>query len=149
MSPRRKLVLVVVPAALAIAVGAALVHGFVGSSSPKTAAHPPAVFSATGAAGTARAKAEPAPARSGAVRRRSGARLQRTEASLELRVKDTSAATTKATRIATALGGYAESVTYSSSSRSASSSCAFPRRTSRPRSRGSPGSARSSRRTCR
>ena len=84
------------------------------------AAHPPAVFSATGAAGTARAKGQPL--QRAAVPSVGGAatRLQRTEASLELRVKNTSAATTKATRIATALGGYAESVTYSSSSHSAS-----------------------------
>jgi hypothetical protein len=120
LSPQRKLVLVVVPAALAIAVGAALVHGFAGSSSPKTAAHPPAIFGATGAGGAARAKAQPLTPAAVPSIGGSGARLQRTEASLELRVKDTSAATTKATRIATALGGYAESVTYSSSSRSAS-----------------------------
>jgi len=125
MSPRRKLVLVVVPAALAVAVAAALVHGFVGSSpSPKTAATPPHVFRAAPSAGNGGASTGSAQL-SGAAAKvpsvgGSGARLQRTEASLELRVKNTSAATTKATRIATALGGYAESVNYSSSSRSAS-----------------------------
>ena len=41
-------------------------------------------------------------------------RLQHTDASLDVRVKDTSAATTKATRIATSLGGYAQSVNYNS-----------------------------------
>jgi len=122
LSPRRKLVLVVVPAAAAVAVAAALVHGFLGSSSPRTTALTPHVFSATsgGAGGTARAKAQPLQRAAVPSVGGSGVRLQRTEASLELRVKDTSAATTKATRIATALGGYAESVTYSSSSRSAS-----------------------------
>jgi hypothetical protein len=47
-------------------------------------------------------------------------RLQQYEASLELRVRDVPSATTRATRIATSLGGYAQSVQYSSSSRSAS-----------------------------
>ncbi len=122
MSPRRRLVLVVVPTAAAVAVAAALVHGFLGSSpSPKTAAHPPAVFSATGQARSGGGSAGvltpklAVPSVGG-----SATRLQRTEASLSLRVHDTPAATTKATRIATALGGYAESVTYSSSSHSAS-----------------------------
>ena len=120
LSPRRRLVLVVVPAAAALPSRPRSCTASSARRRRKTAAHPPAVFSATGAAGTARAKAQPlAPASVPSV---GGAatRLQRTEASLELRVKDTSAATTKATRIATALGGYAESVTYSSSSRSAS-----------------------------
>src|SRR5581483_2842027 len=48
------------------------------------------------------------------------ARLQRTEASLDLRVHNPSSSTTKATRIATSLGGYAESVSYSSRPGSAS-----------------------------
>ncbi len=127
LSPRRKLVLVVVPAAAAVAVAAALVHGFLGSSSPSPrTALQPHVFSATARppASGAGGAATGAPA-SGALAKvpsvgGSATRLQRTEASLELRVQDTSAATTKATRIATALGGYAQSVTYSSSSRSAS-----------------------------
>jgi hypothetical protein len=45
----------------------------------------------------------------------SGARLQHTDASIQIRVADTdslSAATTRATRIATSLGGYAQSVDY-------------------------------------
>ena len=113
-SARRRLVLVVVPAAAAIAVAAALVHGFLGSSSPahKTVgAVPPTVRALAPLAG-AQAKV---PSVAGGT-----TRLQRTEASLEIRVKDASAAATKATRIATRLGGYAQSVTYSSSSRSAS-----------------------------
>jgi len=126
MSPRRKLVLVVVPVAAAVAVAAALVHGFLGSSSsPQTVAQPPHVFSATAQRNAGSGGADTGAPASGALAKvpsvgGSATRLQRTEATLELRVKDTSAATTKATRIATALGGYAESVNYSSSSRSAS-----------------------------
>jgi len=111
MSPRRRLALVVVPVAAAIAVGAALVHGFLGSSSPKPVAQQ-----------TLRAAAEPAHGKAFApIPSVAGAptRLQHTEASLEIRVKDASASATKATRIATSLGGFAESVQYSSTSRSA------------------------------
>jgi len=116
-SARRKLVLVVVPAAAVLAVAAALVHGFLGSSPshPQVAAKPPVLRAAGGpAAGTFHAVA-PVPSVAG-----SALRLQHTEASLEIRVKDASAAATKATRIATGLGGYAQSVTYSSTSRTAS-----------------------------
>jgi hypothetical protein len=113
MSPRRRLVFVLVPVAAAIAVGAALVHGFLGSSSPK----PVAQATLSAAAPPAQRKAlAPAPSVGGGA----ATRLQHTEASLEIRVKDASASATKATRIATSLGGFAESVTYSSSSRSAS-----------------------------
>ncbi|HKB93425.1 MAG TPA: DUF4349 domain-containing protein, partial [Gaiellaceae bacterium] len=111
MSPRRRLALVVVPVAAALAVGAALVHGFLGSSSPKPVAQQ-----------TLRAAAEPAHGKAFApIPSVAGAptRLQHTEASLEIRVKDASASATKATRIATSLGGFAESVQYSSTSRSA------------------------------
>lgn len=118
MSPRRRLVLVVVPVAAAVAVGAALVHGFLGSSPAPKVAHgdAPVLNAATaGGSGAATRKAlAPIPSVAGAP-----ARLQHTEASLEIRVKDASASATKATRIATSLGGYAESVQYSSSSRSA------------------------------
>ncbi|HEX8714251.1 MAG TPA: DUF4349 domain-containing protein, partial [Solirubrobacteraceae bacterium] len=116
MSPRRRLVLVVVPVAAAIAVGAALVHGFLGSSSPKPVAQQTlraAAEPAHGAGATGKAKLTPIPSVAGAP-----ARLQHTEATLEIRVKDASAAATRATRIATSLGGYAESVQYSSTSRS-------------------------------
>ena len=128
-SPRRRLVLVVVPAAAAVAVAAALVHGFLGSSSPSrrvgrgAAARLPCRHHAAAAAATHDGDAGArAPHLKLAVPNvgASAARLQRTEASLAIRVEDASAAATKATRIATALGGYAQSVTYSSSSRSAS-----------------------------
>ena len=114
-APSRKLVLVVVPAVIAIGVAAALVHGLTSSSSPKHEAV---------ATGPVNLLAPKLHANAGAVAVPSvgggGARLQRTEASLELRVVDVSSATTRATRIATSLGGFAQSVTYSSSSRTAS-----------------------------
>ena len=114
-APSRKLVLVVVPAVIAIGVAAAIVHGFTSSSTQKrSAAHlfvPKAKVNVI--APTVGAAAVPSVG--GA-----GSRLQRTDASLDLRVADVSAATTRATRIATSLGGFAQSVTYSSSSRTAS-----------------------------
>jgi uncharacterized protein DUF4349 len=104
-TPSRRLV-VVLAAALVLAVAAAIVHGLVSSGS-KTVT--PAVERAT-----------PAPAVSGAGSLHAqapsvaGTRLQHTEATLEVRVKDVSAATTAATRVATSLGGYAQSVDYNS-----------------------------------
>jgi hypothetical protein len=138
--PSRRLVLVALPAAVAIAVAAAVVNGIVDSgSSPRSVADQRAVVqqpnlelgkvpahgsatapraygsttvpstwrSATVAGGPARLKAA-APATS-------GARLQHTDASIQVRVPDTESlgeATTRATRIATSLGGYAQSVDY-------------------------------------
>jgi len=126
-SPRRRLVLVALPAAAAIAVAAAVVHGLVGSSPQKTAhGEAPVLRAATtgggGSSGVFKAATPHAQLLAPVVPSVAGAstRLQRTEASLEIRVPDASAAATKATRIATALGGYAQSVTYDSSSRSAS-----------------------------
>jgi len=121
--PSRRLVFVLVPAAAALAVGAALVHGLVGSGG-----HPvvlrtyqtPAVSSGGAVTGSGvygpvvvhgAAKAAPfAP-----LPTVGSTRLQHTAASLEVRVADTdklSQATTAATRIATSLGGYAQSVVY-------------------------------------
>jgi len=139
--PSRRLVLVALPAAVAIAVAAAVVNGIVDSgSSPRSVADQRAVVqqpnlelgkvpathgsatgppaygsttvpstwrSATVAGGPARLKAA-APATS-------GSRLQHTDASIQVRVPDTESlgeATTRATRIATSLGGYAQSVDY-------------------------------------
>ena len=125
-TPSRRLVLVVVPAAVAIGVAAAIVHGFASSSSsPKqTALHafaPKArVLVPTNGAGAAATNGAGAAAAGVPSVGGGGARLQRTEASLELRVADVSSATTRATRIVTSLGGFAQSVTYSSSSRTAS-----------------------------
>ena len=113
-TPSRRLVLVLA-VALVAAVAAAVVHGLVSSGSgPKPQA-------ATQIEVAPSVKRAPAPTAGGVgVFGAATARLQQYEATLELRVKDVPNATTRATRIATALGGYAQSVQYSSSSRSAS-----------------------------
>jgi Domain of unknown function (DUF4349) len=122
-TPRRRLVLVALPAAIALALTAAVVRGLVDSGNPtstptvaidrvpapqvelapgRTQATAPQ-DSATGALKAA------APATAGT------SRLQHTDASIRIRVDDTdtlSKATTRATRIATSLGGYAQSVDY-------------------------------------
>lgn len=117
-APSRRLILVLA-AALAIAVAAAVVDGIVTSGPKKQTAKQqlavgaaPAVAGGSGAAVTGRALL---PSVGGAA-----TRLQKTEASLDLRVQDVSSATTAATRVATSLGGYAESVAYSSSSHTSS-----------------------------
>jgi hypothetical protein len=119
----RRLALVVIPAALAVAVGAAVVHGIVRSGS-NTAAGTPPVERQVVSGGSAAAKQLPAhvPSSAGAFSTAqptvgNGSRLQHTVASLEVRVPDDShltSATTKATQIATSLGGYAQSVVYRS-----------------------------------
>lgn len=118
-APRRALL--VVAAATCVAVGAAVVYGIAGSgTSPKSAsvtlaggtAHAPAVNGAGGALKSYSASAD-AKARIAAP----SSRLQHTDASLQLRVPSDDAlasATTRATRIATSLGGYAQSVHYAS-----------------------------------
>jgi hypothetical protein len=120
-APSRKLVLVLA-VALAIAVAAAVVHGLVSSAPkqqqaaklysnvPSERKLAPAVHAGSGAATNGAVAGLPAlPAVAGAP-----TRLQQTDASLEVRVENTSAATTRATRIATSLGGYAQSVNYDS-----------------------------------
>jgi hypothetical protein len=118
--PSRRLALVVLPAAATVAVGAAVVHGFVGSggsgkpvpvaeSQLRTwdTAHGPAATS-----GSAQSYAPSATPKVAAPNR-----LQHTAASMTVRVPDNDAlsrATTQATRIATLLGGYAQSVVYRS-----------------------------------
>jgi len=108
-TPSRRLVLVLA-VALVIAVAAAVVHALV-SSSPKQETSlrhlAPKVFAQAGSGGaTLNANT---PLIGGAA-----TRLQRTEATLDVRVKDVASATTRATQIATSLGGYAQSVNYSS-----------------------------------
>jgi hypothetical protein len=102
---RRRRVLVVVPVAIALAVAAAIVHGVVGSGA-NSAQHGKVAWQST--AGV-RAGAPTYSVGAG------GARLQHTDASLEIQVDDArlAAATQEATRIATSLGGYAQSVSYS------------------------------------
>jgi hypothetical protein len=131
-----------VPAALAIAATAAIVHGLTTSSSPRpvTFAQPAVVH---GAAPNAKRLANPPEATTNTWQGDAGAaggvgvgpsvnnlnsaqsttlapattfgRLAHTDASLEVRVPDIehlSSATSAATRIATSLGGYAQSVDY-------------------------------------
>jgi hypothetical protein len=123
--PSRRLVLVALPAAIALAVGAAVVRGIVGSrtASPTTtvervvvgapalkpdlrhAAVPGAAVASGGSDAQLKAAAPTTPS----------GRLQHTDASIQVRVPDTDSladATTRATRIATSLGGYAQSVNY-------------------------------------
>lgn len=124
-SPSRKLVLVLA-AALAIAVAAAIVHGLVSSgpkkqttalqlkSAPRAAFAPVTHGGSGGALSGQIGAASGTPALAPPAVAGSATRLQRTEATLEVRVKDVASATTRGTQIATALGGYAQSVNYSS-----------------------------------
>lgn len=103
----------VLAGAAGVAVAAAVVHGFTTSApAPRqTVTHSFSLGSAAAAPAVttelqANAKdrlAVPAP---------SPGRLQHTDASIRVRVDDLGAQTTKATRIATSLGGYAQSVRY-------------------------------------
>lgn len=132
--PPRRLALVALPAALGIAVSVAVVHGIIGSNPSTPVAEqqhlpagvtvqqadaPPAWRSASGTPGSAHVRAL-APAdtfKSFAPATGSSTRLQHTDASIQLSVKNTDdlgQATTRATRIATSLGGYAKSVNYRS-----------------------------------
>jgi hypothetical protein len=132
--PSRRLAFVVVPAALTIAVTAAIVHGLTTGSSPHpvSAERTPGVTVVHGAAPNAKrpntfSRAVPGTPSAGSAGSlvaglqptlaptTSSGRLAHTDASLEVRVPDIdhlSAATTAATRIATSLGGYAQSVDY-------------------------------------
>jgi hypothetical protein len=129
--PPRRLALVALPAALGVAVSVAVVHGIVGSSSPTpTAVERQLAAPATattpswgtdgavnGAGGTVLAPVGHAATKDLAPSVGSSARLQHTAASIQLRVgsdDELSQATTRATRIATSLGGYAKSVDYRS-----------------------------------
>lgn len=113
--PRRTRVwrigLVVAPVALA-GIAAAIVVGVrSGGTTPeaqhRTALQPTVTTVAFGAATAA-------PSDKAFVPSVAGARLQRTDVTLSVRVGDAQSATSKATRIATSLGGYAQSVEYDS-----------------------------------
>jgi uncharacterized protein DUF4349 len=121
--PPRRLALVALPAACGLAVAAALVHGAVHSGTRTETAPLAAVGAATATPAPATPAQVGAPAQlehGPSVRKALGptiasGRLAHTDASLQIRVGDTdslSAATSKATRIATSLGGYAKSVQY-------------------------------------
>ena len=128
--PPRRLALIALPAAVGVAVSVAVVHGIVGSGSPTHTAA--ALREAPQLSVTAgRDLASPPTWRSAVTAGQGGAvhvktlapavgapsRLQHTAASIQLRVANDNAlsqATTRATRIATSLGGYAKSVDYRS-----------------------------------
>jgi Domain of unknown function (DUF4349) len=126
-APRR--VLLVAAAAVCVAVGVAVAHGIVGSGSPAKRlslehdANTTATWTSAGAGAGATSQPQrallPATAHGTFAAGVAGStsRLQHTDASLQLRVSsdDTLAsATTRATRIASSLGGYAQSVHYAS-----------------------------------
>ena len=133
--PSRRLVFVVIPAAFALAATAAVVHGLTTGSSQQVsggsiadAPHAtakqlgkvPPTFSRAGTvtgSGSADSIGSPALAAPQTTLAPTGgtSRLQHTDASLQVRVSDVehlSSATRAATRIATSLGGYAQSVDY-------------------------------------
>ena len=129
--PPRRLALVALPAALGLAVAAAVVTGIVRSGNHPVAGQrnvgvvgsttvpesiplrgAPTDSVGAGAAGAQGYKLK-VPAATPSV---ASSRLAHTDASLQIRVADTdalSSATTRATQIATSLGGYAKSVDYS------------------------------------
>lgn len=121
---RRARPLLLVAAAAGIAVAAALVHGF--STSAPTAPQRHIAqhlqhfkLSASGGSGggtaTTPTSAAAAPFQRNAIPAPAPNRLQHTDASIRIRVPGTDAlgrATTQATRIASSLGGYAQSVVY-------------------------------------
>jgi hypothetical protein len=117
----------VIPAAFALAVTAAVVHGLTtGSGSPEVSApHTPTVVHglnpsskkfAVPEAGVQGSSSAPADSNQSKLAPTGATgRLQHTDASLQVRVPDVehlSSATRAATRIATSLGGYAQSVDY-------------------------------------
>jgi hypothetical protein len=131
--PPRRFALIALPAAVGVAVSVAVVHGIVGSSQSKSVVAqqeqqqlsrpplsvtagkdlaPPQTWQRVGAGASGATHVRSAlPAASGSPR------LQHTAASIQLRVandNELSQATTRATRIATSLGGYAKSVDYRS-----------------------------------
>jgi hypothetical protein len=122
-APSRRFVLVALPAALAIAVLAAVVHGVVGSGSPRAVPADKSFSSQTQGTAVGNGVTVHSSARAGADSTQAltapsvgaPARLQHTDASIQVRVGDVealAAATSRATRIATSLGGYAQSVDY-------------------------------------
>ena len=114
---RRVRPVLVLAAAAAIAVVAAVVHGF-STSPPTPSRHTPGEKLSLGrpTLTTADSAGGSGNTLSGSVAQRaiavpsSPTRLQHTDASIRIRVDDLSAATVRATRIATSLGGYAQSV---------------------------------------
>ncbi|HYX77480.1 MAG TPA: hypothetical protein VE757_09925, partial [Gaiellaceae bacterium] len=123
LPPFRRLALVAVPAALAVAVGAALVHGLASSGQNGQKAAPGPVSSgSTGSGGSAlthpRAlQLEKTPGQPYSAVAPSSARLQQYGAFLRLQVRDLGAlsdTTKRAMRFARLVGGYVAYVRYSS-----------------------------------
>jgi hypothetical protein len=124
---RRVRPVLVLAGAAVLAVSAALVHGFTTSApsepKPVPVAHgAPAgsggsVFGAVTTPSLEKVPALKTQVNAGAARERalpapSPGRLQHTDASIRIRVDDLGAQTTRATKIATSLGGFAQSVVY-------------------------------------
>jgi len=141
MSSKRRLAFVVVPVAVALAVGAALVHGLVNSGPKRTYANEPAFAVSHGSAAKASTATTPsatervlAPARPKALTHLNAARnsvviprdrLVHADASLQVQVPNRSAlskTTNEATQIVSSLGGYAQSVQYQSETKGGGSS---------------------------
>lgn len=118
LPPLRRLALVAVPAALALAIGGAVVHGLVHSGgSGGEVAGGKEVHSGSAAQLNQRGAGAlaPLPARARAIAPSTPSRLQRYTASLRVQVKNLNAlsdATKRAMRFARLLGGYVASVQY-------------------------------------
>jgi hypothetical protein len=123
--PQRRRVrpVLVLAAAAALAVAAALVHGFTTSAPQQQQQQEKSVShgAAAGAGGVAASTTTPyyaaAPTQSrmapkDVVAAPARGRLTHTDASIRIRVDDVGAMTNRATRVATSLGGYAQSVRY-------------------------------------
>lgn len=111
-TPSRRLALVLA-VVLVAAIAAAVVDGLI-SSSPKKPQAAARFSPAPRVALAPKVSAGGAGGVRGSLPSIATARLQEYEATLELRVQSPSAATSKATKIATSLGGYAQSVSYDS-----------------------------------
>jgi hypothetical protein len=99
----------VLAVALALAIAAAVVHGF-RTSAPQPKAVATVTTAEVGSAGAA-TQSQRAP-KTFATPSASPNRVQHTDASIRVRVDDAGDATSRATKIATGLGGYAQSVVY-------------------------------------
>jgi hypothetical protein len=113
--PPRRLVFVALPAALALAIAAAVVHGVARPEKNPAARQFSAQTAADSAAGAGSATQPQLRSAKAAAPSIESSRLAHTDASLRLRVPDGDAlseATSRATQIATSLGGYAKSVRY-------------------------------------
>src|SRR4051794_10411234 len=105
----------VLAVALGVAVAAAVVHGVRSSGEPSVVRPLAPTVTTVDSAGAAASAPPTLKARVAAVPAGAPNRLQHTDASIRVRVSDADAlgsATTRATRIATRLGGYAQSVVY-------------------------------------